>query len=132
MKKIEFVYRELLFNAMEKKIYASSQAELARDLNLSLSTVHLALIPLRRMNALTVKQRGLVVKDPKKILYYWATIRNIEKDIVYQTRVDKPIRKIESEMPASAVFGAFSGYKFKYKDVPADYSEVYVYADGLQ
>ena len=37
------------------------------------------------------------------------------------------MQKIESEMPADAVYGAFTAYKFKFKDVPADYSEVYVY-----
>ena len=30
-------------------------------------------------------------------------------------------------MPADVVYGAFTAYKFKFKDVPADYSEAYVY-----
>jgi predicted transcriptional regulator len=130
MKKIELVYRQLLFSRLEKKTGVMTQAALARDLHLSLSTVNLALEPLRRMNAIGVLQRGLVVKDVKKVLYYWASLRNIDKDIIYQTRSDGSVKKIESEIPSRAIFAAFSAYKFTYKDVPADYSEVYVYADG--
>ena len=32
-------------------------------------------------------------------------------------------------MPNEIIFGAYTAYKFLYHDVPADYSEVYVYAD---
>ena len=84
------------------------------------------------MNAIRINQRSLDIIDKKKILYYWASIRNLEKDIVYKTRVEKPIRKIESEMPEDAIYAAYSAYKFKFKDVPADYSEVYVYSNDLK
>ena len=40
-----------------------------------------------------------------------------------------PVRKIESNMPHGITFGAYSAYKFRFRDVPADYSEVYVYAE---
>jgi hypothetical protein len=46
--------------------------------------------------------------------------------------VEKPVKQIESEMPADIVYAAYSAYKFKFKDVPADYSEVYVYSDNLK
>ncbi|MBU0979267.1 MAG: helix-turn-helix domain-containing protein [Nanoarchaeota archaeon] len=129
MKKIEHVYLEILHNAMEKKVSSLTQSYLSKELGLSLSTVNLALDPLRRMNAVEVKQRGLIIKDPKKILYYWASIRNLDKDIIYRTRAGKPIKKIESEMPSSVIYTSFTAYKFKFEDVPADYSEVYVYAE---
>ena len=32
-------------------------------------------------------------------------------------------------MPAKTIYAAYSAYKLRYKDVPADYSEVYVYAN---
>ena len=32
-------------------------------------------------------------------------------------------------MPQGVVYTAYSAYKFKFDDVPADYSEIYVYAD---
>ncbi|MBI2576905.1 hypothetical protein HYV84_06835 [Candidatus Woesearchaeota archaeon] len=127
MKKLELVYRHLLYGAMEKKNRELTISSLAKTLSLSLSTVHLALKPLVRMNAISMKLRGFTVIDLKKILYYWASVRNIEKDIVYATRVEEPVTEIEKQMPDDVVFTAFSGYKFKFKDVPADYSEVYVY-----
>ena len=127
MKKIEFVYRELLHQSLEKKNNKLTQLAIASKLNISLSTVNYSLKPLRAMGAIDVKLKNFTVVDGKKILYYWASLRNINEDIIYKTRVDKPIQKIESEMPAHVVYGAFTAYKFKFKDVPADYSEVYVY-----
>ena len=132
MKRIEEVYREILFQSMEKKNNIMTQSYLAKSLGISLSVVNLALAPLRKMNSIKIKQRGFDVIDKKKILYYWASIRNIERDIIYETRAEKPVKQIESEMPADVVYGAYSAYKFKFKDVPADYSEVYVYAHDIE
>lgn len=127
MKPSERVYRELLHRALELKKYTLTQKELAQQLALSLSTVHQSLGPLRRMGAVEVTPRGLTITDPFKILYHWASIRNVQKDLIYQTRVEVPVRSIESSMPAGTVFGAYTAYKFTFNDVPADYSEVYVY-----
>jgi len=130
MKKIELVYREILFNAIEKNNKNLTQAYLAKALNISLSTVNLALRSLVKMNSVKIKKMGFTVIDIRKILYYWASIRNIEKDIIYKTRVEQPVKEIEKQMPDNIVFTAYSAYKFNFKDVPADYSEVYVY--GLE
>lgn len=127
MKKVELVYREMLYNAIEKEKRQLTQAYLAKALNISLSTVNLALKPLARMNAVIIKKMGFDIIDIRKILYYWASIRNVEKDIIYQTRVEEPVRDIEKQMPDDIIFTAYSAYKFKFQDVPADYSEVYVY-----
>lgn len=132
MKRIEEVYREMLFQCMEKKNKTMTQSYLANTLQISLSVVNLALSPLKQMNSIEIKRRSFDVIDPKKLLYYWASVRNLEKDIIYQTMVDKPVAKIESEMPADAIYAAYSAYKFKFKDVPADYSEVYVYSDDTK
>ena len=130
MKRIEETYREILYESMEKKNNNLTQSYLAKALNLSLSMVNLALKPLRRMNAIKIKQRSFDIIDKKKILYYWASIRDIEKDIIFKTRVEKPVKQIEAEMPADVVYAAYSAYKFRFKDVAADYSEVYVYSDN--
>ncbi len=127
MKKTETIYREMLYNAIEKERRNLTQAYLAKTLKVSLSTVNLALKPLARMNAIRIKKMGFDIIDVKKILYYWASIRNLEKDIVYKTRFEAPVTDMEKQMPDDVVFTAFSAYKFKFKDVPADYSEVYVY-----
>ena len=129
MKKIELVYREILYNAMEKNNKTLTQAYLAKALDISLSTVNLAIKHLVRMNSVKIKNRSFDIIDIKKILYYWASIRNIEKDIIYKTRVDEPAKYIEKQMPNNIVFTAYSAYKFKFKDVPADYSEIYVYGE---
>lgn len=129
MKKIEYVYRELLYQAIEKNNRKTSQSELSKILGLSLSVVNFAIRNLVKMNAVKINLRSLEIIDPKKILYYWASVRNIEKDIIYKTRINDSVRKIESEMPSNIIFAVYSGYKFKFNSVPADYSEVYVYGD---
>ncbi len=129
MMKIEQIYRELLYQALEQKTRKLTQLGIARKLKVSLSTVNHALKPLREMGAVVVKRRHLIIQDPEKILYYWASARNLRKDILYQTRAEKPVRTLEKEMPAGIVFGAYTAYKYLFDDVPADYSEVYVYSD---
>ncbi len=130
MKKIEWVYREVLYQYYEHKKRSLTQLGLSKKLNISLSTVHHALLPLQQMGAIGVKLRNFQVLDAAKILYHWASTRNIKKDIVYQTRIELPVRRIEAEMPQDIIFAAYSAYKFRFKDVPADYSEVYVYGDA--
>lgn len=127
MKKIEYVYREILYQALEKKVYEGTQLALSKKLKLSLSTVHHAILPLMAMGAVEGRLKSFHVLDSEKILYYWASLRNVHKDILYATRVEKPLQKIEAEMPADIVFGMYAAYKFRFHDVPSDYTEVYVY-----
>jgi len=129
MRKKEFVYRELLYQSIERKNRKTTQLELSKTLKLSLSMVNFAVAPLVKMNAVKINPRSLEIIDPRKILLHWASARNVEKDIIYRTRVNEPVATIESEMPAGVIFGGYSGYKFKFNEVPADYSEVYVYGD---
>ena len=99
---------------------------------MSLSMINLSLKPLIKMNAIKINQRSFDVIDKRKILYYWASNRNVEKDIIYRTRAEKPTKRIESEMPADVIYTGYSAYKFKFKDVPADYSEIYVYCNDVK
>ncbi len=130
MKKIERVLRELLYLAFEEKTRKTTQAHLASRLQVSLSTVNLAISHLRKMNAVQIAKRSLVIINPKKILFYWASIRTLEKDILIKTRVEGNVSDIEKSMPSDVVFGAYSAYKLQFSDQPADYSEVYVYASN--
>lgn len=129
MKKSELVYRELLRGFIEGKKAVFTQLGLANALGISLSTVNNALQPLREMGAVNVKRRSFEVVNAKKILYYWASVRNLERDIIYKTRAEikGAVAEIEKQMPPGVVFAAYAAYKFRFKDVPADYSEVYVY-----
>lgn len=129
MKGSELVYREILYQAIEKKNRVLSQAQIARALSCSLSTVNRAVKHLEKMGAVEIRERSLQISDTRKILLHWASVRNLQKDIIYTTRVEKPLMEIEKLMPDDIVFGAYSAYKFAFDDVPADYSEVYVYGD---
>ena len=131
MKKNELVYRYLLELALEKKTRKTTQAGIAKELGISISTVNNAINPLRKMGAVHIKLRSLEITNPKKIIYYWASIRNLEKDIIYKTRVNASVSEIEKNMPADVVYGSYSAYKFLFNDVPADYSEIYVYSSDL-
>jgi DNA-binding Lrp family transcriptional regulator len=127
MLKSELVYLELLHGA-------KTQTEIAARLGISLSTVNNALEPLVRIGAIEKRKFGLRVIDREKAIMYWASIRNLEKDIAYKTRAEIKISEIEKSMPSGVVFSAFTAFRLKFREVPADYSEVYVYADieGLE
>lgn len=125
----EQIYREMLFQAMEKKNFVLTQKDLATRLRISLSTVNFALRELRKMSAITVGRKNFSIINTKKIILYWASVRNLEKDIILKARVDLDVNKIENHMPPGITFTAFSGYRFKFDEVPADYSEIYIYAN---
>ena len=127
MRRQELVYLELLSMACDGN-RRTTQAGLAASLAISLSTVHHALGPLRRMGAVEVKRRSLTVLEPRKLLYHWASVRTLGRDIVYATRVEASVMEIEKEMPPGTMYTAYSGYRLRFGDAPADYSEVYAYA----
>lgn len=132
MKKTEIIYREILFDVIENKRNRFTQLELSKKLNVSLSTVNNALRPLDKIGGISIEKRFFSIKDLEKILIFWTTKRNLDKDIIYKTRVDMPISDIEKNLPSKVIYTAYSAYKFKFNDVPADYSEVIVYADDAE
>lgn len=128
MKKKEWVYRELLYRYFEQKENFLSQSSLSDSCGVSQGMVSKALEPLESMNAIEKKPMGFAVINAKKILLYWASTRNLEKDVVFRTRVEKPVGEIEKEMPR-VIFTAYSAFKFRFGSVPSDYSEVVVYGE---
>ncbi len=68
MKKKELVYREILYQDMEKGSRKLTQAGLAKRLRISLSTVNHALEPLKKMGAVRIKSRSFETVDTRKIL----------------------------------------------------------------
>ena len=129
MRKKELIWREILFQAVEKKNFDFTQKDLAEKFGFSLSTVFNALKIPRASGAIKVAGRNFSVVDAEKFLYIWATQRNIAKEIIYETYVSEPAQKIEGMMPPEIIFGAYSAYIVKHKDAPADYAKVYVYAE---
>jgi hypothetical protein len=128
MTKKEIIWREILYRAIEKKQNRFTQKDLAKKFGFSLSTVFNALKIPRESKAIRVTGRYFEVTNPEKFLYLWATFRNLEKDIVYQTHFEEPIKEIESQVPSSTIFGAYSAFIRKFKEAPADYDKIYLYA----
>ncbi len=128
MKKIEWVYREILYEVMEEGKRFLKQSSLSKICGVSIGNVNKALKPLENMNCVEKKPQGFVVIQPEKILVYWASLRNLQRDIVFETHVNKSVNEIEKELPP-VLFTAYSAYKFRFKHVPSDYSEVIVYGD---
>jgi len=127
MTKKEVIWREILFQAMEKKKTEFTQKELAEKYGFSLSTVFNALKVPRNVGALEGK-RGFKIRDIEKFLHLWATFRNLKKDIIYQTNVSESVREIEGEAPPFVIFGAYGAFLKKHKEAPADYDKVYFYS----
>ncbi len=128
MKKIERVYRELLFRSLEEDSRELTQKHLSERCEVAIGTANYALEPLESMNAIEKRRRSFVVLAPKKILLHWASVRNLRKDVAYSTHSHKDMRQIEQEMPP-CMFTAYSGYKFRHGEPPAGYSEIWVYGD---
>lgn len=128
--KLERVYREILYNILDlKRKDVFKQKQLSKECNLSISTVNYALKPLEKMNAIQKMPFGFKVINPKKILFYWASIRRLSKDITYETYVDEKVEKIEASVPSKSIFTAYSAFKFRYRKVPSEYSEVVIYGE---
>ena len=132
MKKIEIIWRELLFQVIEKNNRKFTQRDLADYFGFSTSTVFQALKPARQMGAARVGGRNFVLEDPEKLLYHWASVRNLSTDIIFQGRVDMTVSEIEGLIPPGAAYAAYSAAKKFVKEPPADYSKVYFYADNLE
>ena len=132
MLKKEIIWREILFQTIEKNTYQFQQQILAKKFSFSLSTVFNALKPLREINAIQVSGKGFVLKNTEKLLYLWATQRKLQKDIIYSTFVSQPIQKIERGMPEKIIWSAFSAYKYKFNDIPSEYGQVYIYTKNLE
>ncbi|KKU92049.1 MAG: hypothetical protein UY21_C0006G0016 [Microgenomates group bacterium GW2011_GWA1_48_10] len=126
MKKIELIWREILENGQKDPVF--EQKELASRLGLSTSTVFAALEPLRAIGAVTVGGRGFRLTNFSKVLFFWATHRNLAKDIVYKTRVDLPMVEIEGLVDNETIYGAYSAGRRLLGQAPADYDKVYLYA----
>lgn len=129
MSKKELIWREILIQSLERKKFDFTQSELAEKLGVSLSTVFNALKIPRQSGAVRVTGRNFSVIDAEKLLYIWATQRNLLKDIIYKTNISESAQKIEGRMPEGIIFGGYSAYVARHKDAPADYAKVYVYAE---
>jgi len=133
MKKIEIIWRELLFESIERGRREFTQKQLAQKFDFSTSTVFQALKAPRKMGAVRVSGRNFVLEDPEKLLYHWASVRDLDKDTIFKARIDLPIFEIEGRMPPEVIF---AGYKAAREILAgasaADYDRVYVYSESVE
>ncbi|KKP47061.1 MAG: hypothetical protein UR39_C0011G0013 [Candidatus Woesebacteria bacterium GW2011_GWA1_33_30] len=119
----------MLWLAIEKGEFKHTQKAIAEYFDYSLSTVNLAVKQLALINGIDVRGKFFIVNDPKKILIFWSTHRNIQKSIIYETYVNAPILEIEGLIPAEVIFAGYTAAKHILKESPSDYSKVYFYID---
>lgn len=129
LKKKEVVYREILTQALQHNQFSFTQLHLSKKFNISLSTVNNALKPLERIGIIEKRTRSFTLIDTRKLLLFWASERKLNKDIIYTTRSELSLKKIESLMPSKTSFTAYTAYRLQFNDAPADYGEVYVYSN---
>ena len=127
MKKIEFIWRHLLFEAVEKGQPSFRQQDLSVLFHISSSTVNLALVPLRSFGAVKVGGRGFEVIDAEKLLFHWANHRLMPGHVTESLRVALPVREIEQQLPAGSIPTAYTAVRERFGDPPADYNKVYCY-----
>lgn len=132
MKKIEIIWRELLYQVLEKKQRQFTQKGVATKFGFSTSTVFQALKVPRKMGAVRVTGRFFILEDPKKLLFHWASVRDLQKEIIFRGRVALPILEIEGLMPPGVVFAFYTAARHILGEPPADYDQVWVYTTKLK
>ncbi len=131
MTKKEIIWREILYQALEKKVFKFTQSDLAQKFNFSVSTVFNALKVPRQSGAIKVAGRYFEVTDAEKLLAIWATFRNLAKDVIYQTHVAWPTQKVIGLLPDKVALGGYAAYQKRFGSAPADFDKIHVYLKDL-
>jgi hypothetical protein len=129
MKKINRILCEILYRVYERNEFFMSQKALAQACEASMDAVNRLVKKLNQFRSIEKKPLGFRVTESEKILTYWATTRNLARDITYSTYSANSVSEIEGDMPPGSVFTMFSGYSLRFNETPTYYEEVYVYAD---
>ena len=130
MKKYEVLWREILNQTIEAKNTIFKQKQLAAKFGFSTSTVFHSLKKPRAIGAIRVWNRGFELIDFEKLLFLWASERKFKSDIIYQTKVNLPVFKIEGNLPPNIIPATYTAFRLKFNSFPADYDKVYIYADS--
>ena len=130
MRKIDRILRETLNRFYTKGERFFNQKGLAQTCGLSLGTINPVINRLEQLGAIERKPLGFRLIDPKRALLYWAVTRELTDDIIYTTFVPSTVGELESGLPRGAILTAYSGFRAKLGSTPADYGQVFVYADA--
>ncbi len=129
MLKIETIWHYLLYEVLEKGRTNFTQQDLAKEFGFSTSTVHHALDVPTQLGAVRKTGKGFALDNYQKLLYYWASVRRLERDIIFSCYVDKDVRQIESTVPPESIFAGYSAYRMRYQEPAGDYSKVHIYLE---
>lgn len=127
MKKIEIIWHHLLTSALNDHQYQHTQAGIAASFHYSTSTVHAALTRPTALGAIRKSGKFFVLADPTKLLYFWATNRNLARDTLYHTTSPLSVRELESLIPPTAAYGGYSAATRLLDSPPADYTHIFFY-----
>jgi len=81
------------------------------------------------MGAVRKTSKFFVLEDFEKLLYYWASVRDLSADVVYEGYAERSVMELESEVPAGSIYAAYSAVRRKLGEPAADYSRVYFYLE---
>ncbi len=132
MKKIETIWHHLLWQALTNKKFSHTQLELSREFGYSLSTVHHAIAKIAAVGAVRMESKSFRVINAKKLLYYWASVRNLQNCVRYSTYYPGPILKAQGELPAGGIYGGYTAAKYILRTAPADYDKIYYYSQDIE
>ncbi len=126
MFKEEAVIREILCEVLYGN-NAIEQKRISQLLRVSIGLVNKTVTKLDRMGAVSKTGRSYSVTSFKKVLMLWASLRNLQRDLIYSTRVGGSVREIERSLPDGSILSAYTAFNYLFNEVPADYSEVWTY-----
>lgn len=124
MKKYERTYREILNGILSKK-EKFSQLELSKKCHVSIGLVNKTLKRLKEIGAVEIFPMQFRIIDASKIIFDWATKRNINKEISEKYFIDMKITEMEKSLPF--ILTAYSAWRLLNKSVPFEYNKIYVY-----
>lgn len=127
MKLSEILYREIAKDFLNGT-NRFTQMELSTRLGISIGNINKVLMRLKEINAVKIEHRSFHITELDRLLLYWATHRRLDRDIIYRASSDMRVVDIENNLPNGIAFTAYTAYKKIYRSIPADYSEVFVYA----
>jgi len=129
MRKIETIWHHLLQAALAEKQFKHTQQGLASFFGYSVSTINHGLVVPTQIGAIRKESKFFVLENFQKLLYYWASARNLEKDVLYKTHYPATIKEIEGLIPSEGIYACYSAASRIFDEPPADYSKVYFYIE---
>ncbi len=131
MFKKEWIYRELACSHLKEKGGKFTGLALSKKFSISLSTVHHAILPLKQNGIVAPLARGFRLVGFERLLAFWASERRLQREIIWDGNTSS-VAEAEKSAPSDVIWGGYSAYHLRYREAPADYSVLILYADEEQ